>query len=70
MPRYLVAGWLALRLPAASYAIGLGEIELDSALNQPFDATIPVTGAAPGEADSLTVGLASRETFVDQPRAM
>ena len=35
LPRLLLTG--ALLSPASLYALGLGEIRLNSALNQPFD---------------------------------
>ncbi len=38
---------LALLSPAATYALGLGEIHLKSALNSPLDAEIDVVGAVP-----------------------
>jgi len=45
------------------YGLGLGNIELDSALNQPFSAEIEVLTDVPGEAADLAVQLASREAF-------
>ncbi len=52
-------------------ALGLGEIALDSALNQPFSAEIPIESVDEAELKELTVELASRETFerygVDRP---
>jgi pilus assembly protein FimV len=59
--RFLVAS--ALLSPATLYALGLGEIRLNSALNQPFDADIEVVSAAADELDSLKVALASDDTF-------
>ena len=38
----------ALMSPSALYALGLGEIRLNSALNQPFDAEIELVSAASG----------------------
>ncbi|WJW74515.1 FimV/HubP family polar landmark protein [Thiohalobacter sp. IOR34] len=46
-----------------SYALGLGEIDLHSALNQPFDADIEVLEATPKELAELRVGLASSEAY-------
>jgi len=59
----IVALWLAVLLPTNSFALGLGEIEVNSFLNQPLDAEIQVISARPGEIDDLLVSLASREAF-------
>lgn len=56
----LIAG---AALPLAVQALGLGEIKLNSALNQPLSADIPVVGATPEEIDSLQVKLASAQQF-------
>ena len=53
-------------------ALGLGEITLRSALNQPFVAEIPVTADSADELNQLTVQLAPAATFerfgLDRPR--
>jgi Tfp pilus assembly protein FimV len=54
---------LAVLLPTNSFALGLGEIEVNSFLNQPLSAEIEVISARPGEIDDLLVSLASREAF-------
>ncbi len=54
---------LAMLLPACAAALGLGEIQARSYLNQPLSAEIPVTAEAAGEMAGLTVALASPETF-------
>ncbi len=59
----IVAFWLAAVLPTGSHALGLGEIEVSSFLNQPLKAEIEVISARPGEIDDLLVSLASREAF-------
>ncbi|MGB5328740.1 MAG: FimV/HubP family polar landmark protein, partial [Gammaproteobacteria bacterium] len=61
--RLIVALWLAVLLPTNSFALGLGEIEVNSFLNQPLSAEIEVISARPGEIDDLLVSLASREAF-------
>ncbi|MDJ0832609.1 MAG: FimV/HubP family polar landmark protein [Gammaproteobacteria bacterium] len=43
--------------------MGLGEIEVNSFLNQPLKAEIDVVSARPGEIDDLLVSLASRQAF-------
>jgi len=52
----------ALAAPAPTWALGLGDIELFSALNQPFRAEIALNATAQ-ELESLRVTLADRETF-------
>lgn len=59
----IVALWAAALLSTNSFALGLGEIEVNSFLNQPLDAEIQVISARPGEIDDLLVSLASREAF-------
>lgn len=44
-------------------ALGLGDINVKSRLNQPFSASIAVLGATPAQLDSLSVKLASAEEF-------
>ena len=65
MSRKLIfLGVLSLILaPGAALSLGLGEIRLNSFLNQPLDAEIDVSVAAAGELDSLEVQLASAEAF-------
>lgn len=47
----------------SAQALGLGDIELRSRLNQRFLATIPVLSAGPEDLESLSVTLASDEVF-------
>jgi len=53
----------ALMSPAAAMALGLGEIRMNSALNQPFDAEIELVAATPEDLAALRASLASNETF-------
>jgi pilus assembly protein FimV len=57
--------------PSLSWAIGLGEIHLNSALNEPLNAEIALVAATPEELGSLRAVLASRDTFtrygIDRP---
>ena len=53
----------AMLSPATSFALGLGEINLRSALNQPFDAEIELISPTADELASLKVALASTDTF-------
>src|SRR5512138_3013621 len=52
-----------LAAPAGAWALGLGNIELKSALNQPLDAQIEVVSATPDELQGLKVALAPPEMF-------
>jgi len=58
-------------LSSEVWAIGLGDINLDSALNEPLRAEIELLSATPDELANLTVALASAETFsrygIDRP---
>ena len=50
-------------LPMTAHALGLGEIKLNSALNDKFSADIQVVGATSDELDSLDVKLAGLAQF-------
>ncbi|MCK4707228.1 MAG: LysM peptidoglycan-binding domain-containing protein, partial [Gammaproteobacteria bacterium] len=52
-----------LFFPLTSFALGLGEIEASSFLNQPLKAEIEVFSARAGEIDDLLISLASRDAF-------
>ena len=60
-----------LLLSSQVWAIGLGDIQLDSALNEPLRAEIVLLSASPDELSDLKVALASSETFarygIDRP---
>jgi pilus assembly protein FimV len=62
---------LAAMMPGRGYPLGLGEIELNSALNQELDAEIEVLSAQPEDVEQLIIKLASREAFaragIDRP---
>ena len=62
---------LVFLLSSEVWAIGLGDIRLDSALNEPLRAEIELLSATPEELANLTVTLASAETFerygIDRP---
>jgi len=62
---------LVLLLSSEVWAIGLGDINLDSALNEPLRAEIELLSATPEELANLNVTLASAETFtrygIDRP---
>ena len=65
MPRRCIRFSLALIFLLSSnvWALGLGEIRLDSALNAPMRARIELLSATPEELENLVVALASAETF-------
>src|ERR1700677_2030416 len=74
MPRMtLLAGLLSLSFlwSNSSWALGLGEIHLNSALNEPLNAEIDLIAAAPDELAALRATLAPREAFtrygIDRP---
>ncbi|MBT8133423.1 MAG: hypothetical protein KJO03_02875, partial [Gammaproteobacteria bacterium] len=53
----------ALLIPDYGFTLGMGEIEVNSALNQQLDARIELLSAVPEDAESLIVKLASRDEF-------
>jgi pilus assembly protein FimV len=53
----------ALMSPGALYALGLGDIKLNSALNQPFDAEIELVSATQEDLGALRAALAPGDTF-------
>jgi len=61
----------ALLIPNAGFTLGLGEIEVSSALNQKLNADIELLSAAPEDSETLIVKLASRKQFtragIDRP---
>ena len=59
--RILMLG--ALMSPTALYALGLGDIRLKSALNQPFDAEIQLVDATDEDLSTLRASIASGDTF-------
>jgi pilus assembly protein FimV len=61
LPRLVLLG--ALLSPTALYALGLGELKLNSALNQPFDAEIELIAPTSDELAELKVALANNEAF-------
>ncbi len=66
MPRMkLLAGLLSLSFlwSNSSWALGLGEIHLNSALNEPLNAEIDLIAAAPDELTALRATLAPRDAF-------
>lgn len=55
---------MALSLPGAAHALGLGDIHVDSKLNEPLAAQIDIVGATAEELAALSAAVANRETFV------
>src|SRR5262245_34573184 len=49
--------------PVAAFGLGLGEIRLNSALNEPFSSEIDLVAATPEELGALEAQLASPEIF-------
>jgi FimV-like protein len=60
---YPILLMLAMSLPGAAKALGLGDIRVDSALNEPLSAQIDIVGATREELVELTAKVANREMF-------
>jgi len=74
MPRLTLMACLlssSILLPSMSWALGLGEIHLNSSLNEPMNAEIDLISAAPDELAALRATLAGRDAFlrygIDRP---
>jgi pilus assembly protein FimV len=74
MPRLMLMACLispSFLWPSSSWALGLGEIHLNSALNEPMNAEIDLIAAAPDELTALRAALAGRDAFtrygIDRP---
>src|ERR1700728_4075873 len=74
MPRImLLAGLLSVSSfwSTSSWAVGLGEIHLNSGLNEPLNADIDIIAATPEELTALRASLAPRDAFtrygIDRP---
>ncbi len=71
MKRKLYIVILLALAPTLVNALGLGNLDLNSALNEPFDARVQLLSPTADELDSLTVGLADSEAFarakIDRP---
>jgi pilus assembly protein FimV len=63
-----------LLVPAAAYALGLGDIHLRSGLNQPLSAEIDLLSVEPDDVPTIVPSLASSEAFaqvgLDRPMAL
>jgi len=74
MPRLTLMACLlssAFVWPSVSWALGLGEIHLNSSLNEPMNAEIDLIAATPDELAALRATLAGRDAFtrygIDRP---
>src|SRR5271167_1461238 len=69
LPRLMLMA--CLLSPSLSWALGLGEIHLNSALNEPMRAEIDLIAANPDELAALRATLADKESFtrygIDRP---
>src|SRR5271154_5029045 len=69
LPRLVLMA--CLLIPSLSWGLGLGEIHLNSALNEPMNAEIDLIAAGPEELAALRAALAPREAFtrygIDKP---
>ncbi|MDT8452217.1 MAG: hypothetical protein RQ936_05670 [Gammaproteobacteria bacterium] len=70
----LTLAFAASVLPIHAQALGLGDITVNSALNQKLDARINVLSAIPADAEVLIIKLASAEAFanagMDRPQVL
>src|ERR1700722_15254645 len=55
---------MALSMPGAAHALGLGDIHVDSGLNERLVAQIDIVGATALELADLRAAVANRETFL------
>lgn len=55
---------MAALLPVRGYPLGLGDLELNSALNQELNAEIAVLSAATEDAEQIIIKLADRDAFI------
>jgi pilus assembly protein FimV len=58
-----MALWALFLVPGLSQALGLGDIEVRSALNQPLDAQIELVSVRPGEMEDLQIRLAPEALY-------
>jgi pilus assembly protein FimV len=62
---------VAFGLPGAAEALGLGEIHVDSALNEPLAAEVDIVGATAEDLAGINASVANNETFlrfgIDRP---
>jgi len=69
LPRLMLMA--CLLSPSLSWALGLGEIHLNSSLNQPMNAEIDLIAAGPEELGALRATLAAKDAFtrygIDRP---
>jgi pilus assembly protein FimV len=69
LPRLMLMA--CLLSPSLSWALGLGEIHLNSSLNEPMSAEIDLIAATPDELMALRASLAGKESFtrygIDRP---
>jgi pilus assembly protein FimV len=59
----IAAAMLCLSATSHVFAIGLGDIKIQSTLNAPLDAVIQLTSASKQELDELKIAIAPRESF-------
>src|SRR5258707_4909381 len=69
LPRLMLMA--CLLIPSLSWGLGLGEIHLNSALNEPMNAEIDLIAAGPEELSALRAALAPKDAFtrygIDRP---
>lgn len=60
----IVTCLLLVGLPVVAQGLGLGKLQVNSALDQPLDAEIRLSSVQPGDAEALEVTLGTPEDFV------
>src|ERR1700716_882087 len=55
---------MALSVPGAALALGLGDIHVDSGLNERLAAEVDIVGATPLDLSDLRAAVANREAFL------
>jgi pilus assembly protein FimV len=69
-----VAAAMLCLLPTTLAALGVGDMEVSSGLNQPLDAKIPIVGARQGELADVSARLAEDKAFaragLERPHAL
>jgi len=53
-----------LMTPIASWALGMGDIQVNSSLNQPLNAEIALHSVTKKDLDTLRIGLAPRNVYI------
>ena len=64
MKRFLSTIAFLFLSPVVVYALGLGDVVVNSALNQPLDGKIELLSPSPDDLDSLKIGFSKKGSFL------